>query len=58
MITATAQVPLHQIEHVVWCDVHDQLHERRPVTPEHDDHGCNAESWRPVFTTDSRLGVL
>lgn len=61
MITAQAKIRIHQVEGYVWCDAHSEVHQRSANVYEEDETGrtrCNAEAWRPVFTTDSPAGVL
>lgn len=59
-ITASAEVAIHQIDGYVWCDTHDEVHDRTPTSrTERGIPGrCNAEAWRPVYTTDSKHGTL
>lgn len=61
MLITKAKVAIHQVEGFVYCDAHDKIHAREANICYEDETGrtrCNANSWRPVFTTDSVLGVL
>jgi hypothetical protein len=62
MMNVTARVKIHQVDEYVWCDGHGEIHDRKPNVYDEDETGsamrCNADAWRPVFTTDNESGSL